>query len=60
MIEAVTDPEFPMIPPHLTLKEAKALAEAVMKGDPDAGHMVGETVKTALAGAFKKAEGEEK
>jgi hypothetical protein len=30
-----------------------------MKGDPDAGHMIGETVKTALAGAFKK-EGEEK
>jgi pyruvate dehydrogenase (quinone) len=49
-----------MLPPHLTLKEAKAFAEAVMKGDPNAGHMIGETVKTALAGALKKEEGEEK
>jgi pyruvate dehydrogenase (quinone) len=54
VIEAVTDPEFPLIPPHLTLKEAKAFAEAVMKGDPDAGRMIGQTVKTVLAGAVKK------
>jgi len=25
-----------------------------MKGDPDAGHMIGETLKTAVASVFKK------
>jgi pyruvate dehydrogenase (quinone) len=60
VVEAVTDPEFPMMPPHITLKEAKAYAEAVMKGDPDAGHMIRETIKTAVASVFKKGEGEEK
>jgi len=52
----VVDPEFPMIPPHVTLKEALAYAKAVMKGDPDAPHMIGETLKTAVASVFKKEE----
>jgi pyruvate dehydrogenase (quinone) len=60
VVEAVTDPEFPMMPPHITLKEAKAYAEAVMKGDPNAKHMIGETIKTAIASVFKRGEGEEK
>ena len=54
VVEAVIDPEFPMMPPHVTLKEAKAYALAVLKGDPDAKHMIGETIKTALASIFGK------
>jgi len=54
LVEAVVDPEFPMIPPHVTLKEATAYAKSVLKGDPDAKHMIGETIKTAVAGVFKK------
>jgi pyruvate dehydrogenase (quinone) len=54
VIEAVTDPEFPMMPPHITVKEAKAYAEAVMKGDPNARHMIAETIKTAVASVFKR------
>lgn len=54
LVEAVTDPEFPMMPPHITLKEAKAYARSVLKGDPDAKHMIGETIKSAVAGVFKK------
>jgi pyruvate dehydrogenase (quinone) len=60
VVEAVTDPEFPMMPPHVTLKEAKAYAEAVMKGDPNAGHMIAETIKTAVASLLKKGEDKEK
>jgi pyruvate dehydrogenase (quinone) len=30
VIDAVVDPEFPMLPPHVTLKEALAYAKAVM------------------------------
>src|SRR5438132_523136 len=54
LVEAVVDPEFPMIPPHVTLQEATADEKSVLKGDPDAKHMIGETIKTAVAGVFKK------
>jgi pyruvate dehydrogenase (quinone) len=54
LVEALVDPEFPMMPPHVTLKEAKAYAKSVIKGDPDARHMIGETLKTAVASVFKK------
>ncbi|TMA10601.1 MAG: thiamine pyrophosphate-requiring protein, partial [Deltaproteobacteria bacterium] len=54
LVEALVDPEFPMMPPHVTLEEAKAYAKAVLKGDPDKRHMIGETIKAAVAGVFKK------
>src|SRR5205085_3264263 len=54
LVEAVVDPEFPMLPPHVTLKEAKAYAKAVLAGDPDSKHMIAETVKTAIASVLKK------
>jgi pyruvate dehydrogenase (quinone) len=54
LVEAVVDPEFPMMPPHVTIEEAKSYARAVLKGDPAARHMIGETIKTAIAGVFKK------
>ena len=54
LVEALVDPEFPMMPPHVTLEEAKAYVKAVLKGDPGARHMIGETIKAAVAGVFKK------
>jgi pyruvate dehydrogenase (quinone) len=54
LVEAVTDAEFPMLPPHVTLKQAKSYAEALAKGDPNAGHMVKETIKAAVASVFGK------
>ncbi|HWE24997.1 MAG TPA: thiamine pyrophosphate-requiring protein [Myxococcales bacterium] len=56
VIEAIVDPEFPMMPPHVTLKEATAYAKSVLKGDPNAGSMIKETVKTAIASVLKKGE----
>ncbi|HZX96399.1 MAG TPA: thiamine pyrophosphate-requiring protein [Myxococcales bacterium] len=54
LVEAVVDPEFPMMPPHVTLKEAKAYARALLRGEPEAKHMIGETIRTAVAGVFEK------
>ncbi|HET9751541.1 MAG TPA: hypothetical protein VFP52_01215, partial [Myxococcales bacterium] len=54
LVEAMVDPDFPMMPPHVTLKEAKAYARSVVRGDPDARHMIGETIKTAVASVFEK------
>ncbi len=53
VIEAVVDPEFPMMPPHVTLKEATSYVKAVLKGDPDAGEMIRDTLKTAVATVLK-------
>jgi pyruvate dehydrogenase (quinone) len=38
--EAVTDPEVPPLPPHITIEQAKALSSALLSGDPDAGRIV--------------------
>ena len=54
LVEAHVDPEFPMMPPHVTFKEAMALTKSMMKGDPDAKHVIGETLRTAVADVFKK------
>jgi pyruvate dehydrogenase (quinone) len=56
LIEAVVDPEFPMMPPHVTLKEATAYVKAVLKGDPNAGEMIKDTLKTAVATVLKPKE----
>ena len=36
VLEAVTDPEVPPLPPHITIEQAKALTSALLKGDPHA------------------------
>ena len=36
VLEAITDPEVPPLPPHITLEQAKALSSALVHGDPSA------------------------
>ena len=43
--EAVTDPEVPPLPPHITLEQAKELSSALIGGDPDAGRIVRQSFK---------------
>ena len=40
VVEFKTDPEVPPLPPHITLKQAKAFAEALIKGDPEEGGVI--------------------
>ena len=40
VLEAVTDPEVPPLPPHITLEQAKAFTFALGKGDPARGQVV--------------------
>jgi pyruvate dehydrogenase (quinone) len=35
LIEAITDPDVPPLPPHITFEQAKAYASALYKGDPN-------------------------
>ena len=46
--EAVTDPEVPPLPPHITIEQAKALTSALLKGDPNAGRIVRQSFSQKL------------
>jgi pyruvate dehydrogenase (quinone) len=49
VIEAVTDPEVPPLPPHITFDQAKALTSALLRGDPGRRAIVRQTYKDMLA-----------
>ncbi|GEJ59041.1 thiamine pyrophosphate-requiring protein [Anaeromyxobacter diazotrophicus] len=40
VVEAVTDPEVPPLPPHITVEQAKGMLSAILKGDPERGAMI--------------------
>jgi pyruvate dehydrogenase (quinone) len=40
VIEALTDPEVPSLPPHITFDEAKALTGALLKRDPESRNII--------------------
>jgi pyruvate dehydrogenase (quinone) len=47
LFEALTDPEVPPLPPHITLKEARAFMGSLM-GDPDRGAVVKQSFRQKL------------
>jgi pyruvate dehydrogenase (quinone) len=49
LIEAITDPETPPLPPHITLEQAKMFMSALRQGDPDAGRMIRQSFKQKMA-----------
>jgi len=40
VLEAITDPEVPPLPPHITIEQAKHFLKAITHGDPDAKRMI--------------------
>ena len=46
--EALTDPEVPTLPPHITFKEAANFAKSMLKGDPDTPGMIRGAFKDAI------------
>ncbi|MBV9191953.1 MAG: thiamine pyrophosphate-requiring protein, partial [Betaproteobacteria bacterium] len=49
VLEMVTDPNVPPLPPHITMKQAKAYLEALIKGDSDAIEVVKASAKQIWA-----------
>ena len=49
VIEFKTDPEVPPLPPHITLKQAKAFASTLLHGDPEEGGVIMGTARQVLA-----------
>jgi pyruvate dehydrogenase (quinone) len=46
VLDVRCDPEVPPIPPHATFEQMKSAAEAVLKGDPNAWHLMAQGLKT--------------
>jgi pyruvate dehydrogenase (quinone) len=47
VLEAVTDPNVPPLPPHITIEQAKAFATSIWRGDAEALGFITQTVKDA-------------
>ncbi|QEC47416.1 thiamine pyrophosphate-requiring protein [Baekduia soli] len=49
LLEVITDPEVPPLPPHIRFEQAKGLASALRAGEPHAGRIIKGSVKGKLA-----------
>jgi pyruvate dehydrogenase (quinone) len=52
VLEAVTDPEVPPLPPHITIDQAKAMSSALLGGDPNAARIVRQTFRQKVGEFF--------
>jgi pyruvate dehydrogenase (quinone) len=48
VIDAITDPDVPPLPPHVTFEQAKAYASAIAKGDSDRRGIIRQTFMDAV------------
>jgi pyruvate dehydrogenase (quinone) len=48
VLDVHCDPDVPPIPPHATFEQAESLLQAVLKGDPDALHLIAQGTKAKL------------
>ncbi len=52
VLEMVTDPNVPPLPPHVTFKQTKAYFSALLKGDPDSIEIIKASAKEWWDGMF--------
>jgi pyruvate dehydrogenase (quinone) len=45
VLEALTDPEVPPLPPHITIEQAKAFSSAILKGDPASREVIKQSLR---------------
>ncbi|HIW69260.1 MAG TPA: thiamine pyrophosphate-requiring protein [Candidatus Dietzia intestinipullorum] len=55
LIDVVTDANMPPLPPHVTFEQAKGMAKALLKGDPDEARVIAETARSVAAEMLAKA-----
>jgi pyruvate dehydrogenase (quinone) len=48
ILDVYTDPDVPTLPPHITFQEAKNYSTALLKGDPEEGGIIKESVKSVV------------
>jgi pyruvate dehydrogenase (quinone) len=50
VLDVLTDPKVPPLPPHISYEQAKKYAQAVVKGDPEAIGIIWQSFKEGLQG----------
>jgi pyruvate dehydrogenase (quinone) len=50
VIDAVTDPEVPTLPPHISLEQAMGYLKSILKGDPNSKQMAARSYQQMLDG----------
>ena len=48
VLEVLTDPDVPPLPPHIRLEQAQGMAKSILKGDPDRGGTIRQALKAKL------------
>ena len=49
VLDIVTDPNVPPLPPHITLKQARAFMGAMLKGEPEVGSVLANTARNLIS-----------
>jgi len=52
VLDVVTDPEVPPLPPHITLEQAKNFTMAVLGGDPSSRRLIAQSLRQKVAEAL--------
>ena len=45
VVEAISDPDTPTLPPHITMQQAKNFTETILRGDPNEPGIVKQAIK---------------
>src|SRR6185312_15945666 len=48
VLEAISDPDTPTLPPHITLEQAKRFTETLLRHDPNEGGIIKQTLKNLM------------
>jgi pyruvate dehydrogenase (quinone) len=48
LLEVITDPDVPPLPPHIRFEQATGMAKSILKGDPDRVGMIRQALKGKL------------
>ncbi len=52
LVEAITDPDVPPLPPHITFEQARHFASSIVSGDAETVGVVAQTAKEVAAGLW--------
>ncbi len=52
VVDVLADPSVPPLPPHISIKQAKAFTSSILKGDPNAWDMIKQTYKEVVDNYF--------
>ena len=52
VLEAITDPDVPPLPPHITLEEARKFTSTLIKGDPNEGGIIRQSARELIERYF--------